>query len=111
MRGILIRKCGRYEILPRLLRNLFKNSQLNIAYSRFREAKFWHRLSSYNLCIREIAWVDESHYDNRDLNELYGRSQKGTRAKYVHFFGRGKRYSVIGACQVSGLLTYQVIDS
>ncbi len=86
-------------------------TQLNIRYDEIKESEFWEELGSFNLGINEIVWMDESHYDDRNLNPKYGRALKHKRAKYTKMFGRGKRYSIIGGCNVHGLLTYKIIDS
>ncbi|TFY62431.1 hypothetical protein EVG20_g6705 [Dentipellis fragilis] len=74
-----------------------------------------HRLA-YRLLIGEqyqpdqLVFVDESHFNRLTLRRSYGWAPIGNRARRRDFFVRGKRYSILPAISLDGILHLDVFD-
>lgn len=58
----------------------------------------------------QLVFADESSKNNRTALRNYGRAMAGERACEVVSLNRGKRYSILPALSVNGLLTVRVVE-
>ena len=57
---------------------------------------------------RQLIYIDESASNERTGDIKYGRSPKGLPSRYIGFFQRSKRWSILPAFTVNGYITFLI---
>jgi hypothetical protein len=72
----------------------------------------WWRLVAHTVTdVRQLIFCDESSKDLRAAQRLYGFALRGAKARSRVQFGRGDRYSIIGACNaLNGVYAFGVYE-
>jgi len=58
----------------------------------------------------QLILIDETHSDDKVANRRFGRSRRGTRAKGVVMFHKGKRFSALGVFTLDGMLDCHITE-
>jgi len=58
----------------------------------------------------QFVFLDESAKDERTLSRRYGYSYVGTKARSKVMFVRGKRYTILPALTIDGIVAVEVIE-
>lgn len=59
---------------------------------------------------RQLVFVDESACDRRTARRKYGWARIGDRARRRDFFIRGKRYSMLPALSLDGIIALEIVE-
>lgn len=58
----------------------------------------------------QLIFIDESAKDERTLSRQYGYSLRNTRAVKKNVFVRGKRYTILPALSLDGIIALDIIE-
>jgi hypothetical protein len=63
-----------------------------------------------NYSAEQLIFIDESAKDERTLSRQYGYSLRNTRAGKKTVFVRGKRYTILPALSLDGIIALDIME-
>lgn len=107
--GCHISRTTIYSALKKLNYTHKRVSRTALECSEVHRLQYMFRIGSrYN--AEQLIFVDESAFDRRTAYRQYGWAKKGQRAYRTSFYVRGKRYSILPAISIRGILWCHIIE-